>query len=461
MGRKRKLLPREPVEVAIESLAHDGRGVARIEGKTVFVHGALAGERVRCRLTRRLRRHDEAVAVEVLAASPERVEPRCAHFGICGGCALQHMDPRAQIENKQAILADVLQRLGGLTPSRWLPPLSADAPESDWGYRRKARLGVRWVAKKERVLVGFRERGSGFIADLARCEVLQPMVGLQLEAMARLIEGMSIREQVPQIEVAQGDGPVVLVFRVLAPPTAADCDRLQRFAAETGFVVYLQEGGVESIRPLAGHAKELSYSLPREKVVIGFEPTDFTQVNLALNRMMVAQALELLDPRPDEAVLDLFCGLGNFTLPMARRAGEVVGVEGDAGLVERARRNADRNGIENARFYAANLDALEGNGGDTGMRSPTALAADRAPWRGRSYDKALLDPPRSGALGVLDWLAGSGVRRILYVSCYPATLARDAAKLVGELGFRLEAAGAMDMFPHTAHLEAMALFKRD
>jgi 23S rRNA (uracil1939-C5)-methyltransferase len=287
------------------------------------------------------------------------------------------------------------------------------------------------------------------------------MVGTQLEAMARLIERLSIREQVPQIEVAQGDGPVVLVFRVLAPPTAADCDRLQRFAAETGFRVYLQEGGVESVRPLPGQATELSYRLPREDLVIGFEPTDFTQVNLALNRMMVAQALQLLDPRPDETVLDLFCGLGNFTLPLARRAREVVGVEGDRGLVERAARNAERNGIDNARFYAADLDASGVDGDAGGPGGPSAVTDDPSPWRAQAYDKALLDPPRSGALGVLDWLARSGVRRILYVSCYPATLARDAAKLVGEHGFRLEVAGAMDMFPHTAHLEAMALFVRD
>jgi 23S rRNA (uracil1939-C5)-methyltransferase len=237
----------------------------------------------------------------------------------------------------------------------------------------------------------------------------------------------------------------VLVFRVLDPPTAADCSRLLAFAAETGFHIYLQEGGVETVRPLASQATELVYSLPSQQLTIGFEPTDFTQVNLQLNRKMVTQALELLDPQPQERVLDLFCGLGNFSLPLARRAHEVVGVEGDAGLVARAAANAARNGIENASFYAADLYA-----------EPAA-----SPWRAERFDKALLDPPRSGALEVLEWLAGTGVTRILYVSCYPSTLARDAAKLVGELGFRLEAAAAMDMFPHTAHLEAMALFERD
>ncbi|WP_462320598.1 23S rRNA (uracil(1939)-C(5))-methyltransferase RlmD [Halochromatium sp.] len=466
MSKKRKPLPSEPIEAEIESLAHDGRGVARVEGKTLFVFGALAGERVRCRLTRRLRRHDEAVAIEVLEPSPKRVEPRCAHFGVCGGCALQHMDPEAQIENKQAILADVLQRIGGLAPARWLPPLAAEQAEAHWGYRRKARLGVRWVPKKGRVLVGFRERGSSFIADVRRCEVLQPAVGAGLEALARLIEGLSIRERLPQIEVAQGDGPVVLVFRVLDPPSAADCDRLLGFAAETGFHIYLQEGGVETVRPLPGQGAELSYSLPNQGLTLAFEPTDFTQVNLELNRRMIDQALRLLDPQPDERVLDLFCGIGNFTLPLARHARELVGVEGDAGLVARAETNAARNGIENAQFFAADLYAQTPRQGDSqsgglaraGAQTSSSSSA-AAPWL-EPFDKALLDPPRSGALEVLDGLAATGVRRILYVSCYPATLARDAAKLVGELGFKLEAAGAMDMFPHTAHLEAMALFER-
>lgn len=484
MGSKRKRLPSEPVELEITSLSHDGRGVARVEGKTVFVHGALVGEQVRARLTRRLRRHDEAVVVEVLRSSADRVEPRCSAFGVCGGCALQHMAPAAQIESKQRILAEVLDRLGGgLAPARWLEPLTGE----HWGYRRKARLGVRWVAKKGRVLVGFRERGSSFVADIACCEVLASEVGSQLDALARLIERLSIRERLPQIEVAQGDGPVVLVFRVLDPPTPADCAQLRDFAAQTGLHVYLQEGGVESLRPLSGEATELSYGLPadsvgggathlcvandaggdhpealadarpgdgapvaggaallRDAIQIGFEPTDFTQVNLALNRRMVAQAVALLDPRREDAVLDLFCGVGNFSLPLAQRAGEVLGVEGDPGLVARAAANAKRNGLLNVRFRAADLYS-EG-GGEIGRERP--------------FDLALLDPPRSGALEVLGWLEATGVRRILYVSCYPATLARDAQVLVTEHGFRLEAAGAMDMFPHTAHLEAMALFER-
>jgi 23S rRNA (uracil1939-C5)-methyltransferase len=442
LGKKRKPLPTEPVLGDIESLSHDGRGVAHVDGKAVFVHGALPGERVRFRYTRRARRHDEGVVAEVLTPSAERVDPRCAHFGVCGGCALQHMAPAAQVHMKARVLEETLARIGKVKPGRWLPPLT-DAP---WGYRRKARLGVRWVAKKGRVLVGFRERGSSFVADLVHCDVLRPEVGERLPALAALVESLSIRERVPQIEVAQGDGPTVLVFRVLDPPSPADVEKLLAFAADTGLHVYLQTGGIETIAPLPGQAVQLSYRLPAYAVELLFEPADFTQVNLALNRRMVDQAVTLLDPQPDDRVLDLFCGLGNFTLPLARRAGRVLGVEGAAELVSRARRNAEHNGIDNADFQCADLYAEP--------------AAATAPWQSGRFDLALLDPPRSGAWEVLDALAATGVHRLLYVSCYPGTLARDAAHLVHGLGFSLTAAGAMDMFPQTAHLEAMALFER-
>ncbi|MGB5734025.1 MAG: 23S rRNA (uracil(1939)-C(5))-methyltransferase RlmD, partial [Thiohalocapsa sp.] len=406
MSKNRKQLPPDPVEARIESLTHDGRGLTHIDGKAVFVHGALAGERVVVRYTRVQRRYDEGIVTEVLEPAAERVAPRCASFGICGGCSLQHMDPAAQIAAKQAILADVLRRIGKVEPERWLEPLAAE----DWGYRRKARLGVRWVAKKGRVLVGFRERGSAFVTDITGCDVLHPSVGDQLPALARLIERLSIRERVPQIEVAMGDGPVVLVFRVLDPPSDADVALLQAFAAETGFHLYLQDGGVETVEPLTGQGTELRYSLPNHLVHIDLDPLDFTQVNLELNRLMVDRALDLLDLQPDDRVLDLFCGLGNFTLPLARRARTVVGVEGDEGLVQRARRNAERNAIDNASFHSADLY------GDI----------EQAPWRREHFDKALIDPPRSGALEVLDLLAQSGANRLVYVSCYPSTLARDA-----------------------------------
>ena len=445
MGKKRRPLPTEPVEAVIESLSHDGRGVTHIDGKAVFVHGALPAERVRFRYSKQQRRYDEGTVSEVLEASPQRVTPRCAHFGVCGGCALQHLEAAAQVAMKQQALADALRRIGHVEPERWLPPLT----EASWGYRRKARLGVRWVAKKGRVLVGFRERGSSFIADLTRCDVLTPAVGDRLTDLARLIDGLSIRERLPQIEVAQGDGAVVLVLRVLDPPSAADLGLLATFAEETGFHLYLQEGGVDSIRPLPGQGIDLHFTLPHHNVRIGFEPTDFTQVNLDLNRRMVDQALDLLDPQPDEQVLDLFCGLGNFTLPIARGARAVVGVEGDAGLVERARRNAERNAIGNVRFEQADLYAEP---------EPNPSLGD---WRRGHFDKALIDPPRSGALEVLETIAASGARRLIYVSCYPSTLARDAERLVNGFGFRLAAAGAMDMFPHTAHVESMAVFERD
>jgi len=441
LSKKRKPLPTEPVRADIASLSHDGRGVTHVDGKAVFVAGTLPGEQVLFRYTRRARRHDEGVPLEVVRPAPERVEPRCAHVGVCGGCALQHMDPAAQVHLKQQVLTETLARIGKVAPARWLEPLAGEP----WGYRRKARLGVRWVAKKGRVLVGFRERGSSFIADLAHCDVLRPEVGGRLLQLAALIESLSIRERVPQIEVAQGDGPTVLVFRVLDPPSGHDRDKLLAFAAETGLHVYLQTGGAETVTPLSGQAVSLDYGLPAHGVEIGFEPLDFTQVNLALNRRMVDQALALLDPQPDEQVLDLFCGLGNFTLPIARHADRVVGVEGDAGLVARARRNAEHNHIGNVEFQAADLYSV-----------PSAVA----PWHRERFHKALLDPPRTGAREVLETLAATGVRRILYVSCFPATLARDAEHLVHALGFRLEAAGAMDMFPHTAHLESMALFER-
>ena len=437
---KRKPLPVEPVLADIESLTHEGRGLTRVEGKAVFVDGALAGEQVRFRYSRMQRHFDEGRVVEVLSASPQRVPPPCPHFSLCGGCSLQHQDPAAQIAMKQEILADVLRRIGGVEPERWLPPLAA----GHWGYRRKARLGVRYVAKKGKTLVGFREKGSGFLADLSRCGVLHPDVGERIGAIAALVDGLSIRDQVPQIEMAKGEGPCVLVFRVLQPPAAADLEQLVAFAAAHGLRVYLQEGGPETIRPLPGQAVDLSYSLPDFAVHLHFLPTDFTQVNLELNRLMVRQALELLDPGPEERVLDLFCGLGNFTLPLARRAGSVLGVEAEAGLVERARGNAQANGLPNVRFEVGDLyGSLEG-----------------APWTEDHFHKALLDPPRAGALQVLDLLPALGVQRLLYVSCFPATLARDAERLVKGLGYRLRAVGAMDMFPHTAHVESMALFER-
>jgi 23S rRNA (uracil1939-C5)-methyltransferase len=439
---RRRRVPSEPVEARVESLTQDGRGVTHQDGKAVFIHGALPGERVRFTYDKVQRRYDEASVSAVLEPAADRVAPRCVHFGLCGGCSLQHLHPQSQIESKQQALRDALQRIGKVAPEHWLEPLAAE----HWGYRRKARLGVKYVLKKAKLLVGFRERGSSLVADLQACEVLHPQVGQRIGALAELVSGLSIRDKVPQIEISMGDQRCALIFRVLAEPTAEDAQRLQAFAEQHGFVLYLQPGGADSVSLLWPQepAAELFYTLPALGQRLSFLPQDFTQVNLELNRLMVERALAMLDPQASERLLDLFCGIGNFTLPLASRAGQVVGVEGEAGLVARARRNAATNGLDNIEFYTANLyDSLQ-----------------HEPWLGQSFDKALLDPPRSGALEVLAHLPQLGVKRILYISCYPATLARDAGVLVNELGYQLRSAGVMDMFPHTAHVESIALFER-
>jgi 23S rRNA (uracil1939-C5)-methyltransferase len=441
MGRRaRKPLPTEPAEALIESLAQDGRGVAHLEGKAVFIHGVLPGERVRFTYERISRRHDEGRLHSVLHPSPDRVEPRCPHFGVCGGCGLQHQRAERQIGDKQRVLADALERVGRVDPEAWLPPLVAGC----WGYRRKARLGAKYVAKKGRMLVGFRERNASFVTDLDRCEVLHPKLGERLQPLKALLEGLAIRSQVPQVEMSMGDTTCALIFRVLQRPGEEDRQRLRRFGAEHGFVIYLQPGGPDSVQPLEGAGADLCYTLPALDLRLCFSPQDFTQINLELNRLMVERALALLEPQPEERVLDLFCGMGNFSLPLGRRAGQVTGVEGEAGLVARARQNAAANHVDNARFYAANLYQV----------------LDGEPWMRERFDAALLDPPRSGALQILPQLPRLGVERLLYVSCYPATLARDAGVLVNELGYRMRKAGVMDMFPHTTHVESIALFER-
>ena len=433
-----------PVEVT--AMTHDGRGIASVDGKRVFIHGALPGEAVSFQVTRRTRTYDEAEVVEVLTPAPERVEPRCAAYARCGGCSLQHMDPAAQILAKQQVLLDNLRHIGQVSPERVLPPLTGPV----WGYRRKARLGVRRVRTRNRVLVGFRERRSAFIAEAARCEVLDETVGGQLEALAALIDGLSIADHVPQIEVAVTDALTVLVLRVMAAPSAADLEALRAFGLAHQIQFWLQPKGPDSAAPIPGAFaadQMLAYGLPDDGLAMHFRPHDFTQVNEVMNRRMVAQAMALLDPAPGERLLDLFCGLGNFTLPMARRAREVVGVEGDADLVAQARANAERHGLTQARFVMANL------------YDPAAL--DSPPWGAGAFDGALLDPPRSGAREILPAVAATGARRVVYVSCHPATLARDAGDLVRLHGFRLAAAGVMDMFPHTGHVESVALFVRE
>lgn len=441
----RHKLATELFTVHIDDLTHEGQGVARRDGKAVFVEGGLPGEDVECVYTVRRNRRDEAQAVNILTPAPERVEPRCGHYALCGGCSLQHLVPERQLALKQRWLLDSLTHIGKVQPERVLEPLTGPL----WNYRRRARLGVKYVTKKARVLVGFRERRSALIADLRRCEVLDERIGGLLETLAGLIETLSIRDRIPQIEVAGGDDVMGLNFRVLAPPSAADLAVLHEFGERHGLTLYLQPGGPDSVRTLADFGTNspqealsaLQYRLPAFALNLEFQPWHFIQINAAINRQLVDWVVELLAIKPEDRVLDLFCGLGNFTLALARRAWAVVGVEGDAGLVEWARSNAALNGIEHATFHAADL------AGDL---------VDQ-PWVSGGYDRVLLDPPRSGALEMLPKVAALGARRIVYVSCHPATLARDVGELVHRFGYRLECAGVVDMFPHTAHVESIAV----
>jgi 23S rRNA (uracil1939-C5)-methyltransferase len=386
------------------------------------------------------KRYDQGTAVEIIHPAPERVVPRCAHFGVCGGCSFQHVDPAAQIRMKEETMLENLRRLGDVSPAEIIPPLTGP----HWGYRRRARLGAKFVDKKQAMLVGFRERRSSYLAEIERCEILHPAVGERIMALRELLGGLQAYNRIPQIEVAAGDDTVGLVFRNLEPLSDQDCAALREFGERQGFYIYLQPAGPESVTPLWPEDPHLCYSLPSFDVTLEFRPTDFTQVNGAMNRSMVDQAMDLLAPGSDERILDLFCGLGNFTLAIARRAGSVVGVEGDAKLVQRARDNAARNGIDNAEFHTADL---------AGMDAPW-------PWLEGGFDKVLLDPPRTGAMEAIMRIGPLKTARIVYVSCNPATLARDAGLLVDKFGYRLQRAGVMDMFPHTGHVECMALFEK-
>lgn len=437
--RNFKLLPQEPVAARIESLNHDGRGVAHVNGKAVFIEGALPGEQVLFTYVTQRKRYDEAKVEKIIKPSPDRVEPRCAHFNICGGCSLQHLSPAAQIAAKQQVLLDGLKHIGGIVPKAVLAPHTGPS----WGYRRRARLGVKFVIKKDKLLIGFREKRSSLLADIERCEVLHPTVGGLLPALRELIAGLEAYNCIPQIEVAAGDEATALVLRNLVQLSEADLEKLQGFGAAHGMQIYLQPAGPDSVTLIWPEAATLSYRLPKYDLELFFAPTDFVQVNGAINRTMVERVIELLDPRAHERVLDLFCGLGNFTLPLARHAAQVIGVEGEAKLIQRAQDNAQRNGIRNAEFYAADLSQdLSGQ-----------------PWAKQRFDKILLDPPRTGALEIIRQLSALDAARIVYVSCNPATLARDARALT-ENGYTLMSAGVLDMFPHTTHVESIALFEK-
>jgi len=443
VARTRSRLDRTPFQTDILDLSHDGRGVARRDGeggKVTFITGALPGEVVTAEPTARNRHFDEARTIEVVQASPQRVTPRCPHFGVCAGCVLQHLEESQQIVAKQRVLIDNLTRIGHVTPGTVLPPLVGDS----WGYRRKGRFSVRRVEKKDKTLVGFRELDPRFVADLSQCLTVIPEIGMKVGVLSEFIETLDGKRDIPQIEFIAGDDAIMLTIRHMQPLSDADRAAWIAFGQAHGFAISLQPGGVESVQPLWPAEVPLSFKLAPWDVELAFRPLDFIQVNAKLNVQMIAHALALLDAGPDERVLDLFCGLGNFTLPLARTVRNVVGVEGDAGLVARARENAVRNGLENAEFHAADLTQDQ----------------RQASWMRQGFDKLLLDPPRSGAIEVLQQLPLKQFKRIVYVSCHPGSLARDAGYLVNEQGFTLVSAGAMDMFPHTAHVESIAVFEK-
>ena len=402
----------------------------------MFVEGALPGERVSARQVSGRRKFDIATTTEILESSAGRREPRCPHFGICGGCATQHADERTQMAAKQRWLEDCLERIGKVKPETMLPIVYG--PE--WGYRHRARLSVRYVHSRGGAMVGFRERRSTHVADMRECHVLPQAVSQLISPLRELVSHLSISERLPQIEIAVGDNATVLVFRHLLPLTESDKAALTAFAEKHGVHVWLQPGGPESAHPFHPATSELYYELPEYGVRIGFRPTEFTQVNPVMNRVLVSRAVRLLDPQPGERIADLFCGLGNFSLPIARRGADVIGFEGNRELVERARANAAANGLV-AQFEAVDL-------------FKTGIGAFGP------FEKLLIDPPREGAVEVVKALPQNGPRRIVYVSCDPATLARDAGVLVQVQGYRLAAAGVVNMFPHTAHVESVALFEK-
>jgi 23S rRNA (uracil1939-C5)-methyltransferase len=436
MGRRRKVKAKT-YELDIETLSHEGRGISHFDNKIIFTRGALPGEKVIANRSLSRAKFEEADVVEILTSSPDRIEPKCAVYGICGGCSFQHLSSENQINAKQTWLRSAFMGQAKVEPKEWLDPLQVIS----WGYRRKARLGVRYVHKKDKVLVGFRERKSSFITVMERCEVLHPSLGDNLTVLGECIGKLSVKSQIPQIEVAIAQHDTILILRHLEPLTTEDEAVLRDCAEQLSITWYTQSGGMNTVKPL-DKVVNLSYSLPEYKIEMAFLPTDFTQVNFELNQKMLSLALSLLELCNEDKVIDLFCGLGNFTLPIARYAKSVVGVEGDSGLIERAKENAQRNGIENALFYKADLfEEVEGY-----------------EWfRGQTYNKALIDPARTGAIEIVKLLPKLGVERLVYVSCNPATLARDTAKLL-ELGYQLEKAGVMDMFPQTAHVESIALF---
>jgi 23S rRNA (uracil1939-C5)-methyltransferase len=439
VARKKR---REPETATIVGVTHDGRGIADTDGKKAFIAGALEGENVTY-IRRKFRRNfDEAELLEVHEASPDRIEAKCEAFGRCGGCSLQHVSAEHQRAIKSQTLRDNLERIGHVEPETWLEPMTGPV----WNYRRRARLAVKDVPGKGRTLVGFRERHAPFITDMHRCEVLATPVDSMLDDLSELVGGLSLRARLPQIEVAVAENDIALVFRVLDPPNDADIGLFRAFGKDHGLRIYLQTGGLDTVALLYPESvsDSLFYTLPEFDIRVDFEPIDFVQVNSEINQRMVHFAVEQLDAGPDDRVLDLYCGIGNFSLPLARKAGTVLGVEGEQTLVRRATENAALNGLENVSFRVADLSKIDGTEG----------------WVREGWDRMLLDPARSGADEVVTRMHLFKPQRIVYVSCHPGTLARDADTLVHEQGYKLESAGIIDMFPHTAHVESIAVFTK-
>lgn len=436
-----KPLPQGLFHATITGLSHEGRGIAAIEGKTTFIQNALPGEDVEFQYIKMHSKFAEGQAINIIKSSDERIKPTCAHFGVCGGCSLQHMHPDAQLRLKQNTLKDLFTHVGQVVPETWLSPIVGPT----YQYRHKARLGVRFVLKKQKLLVGFREMLSNYLADINDCSILDPRVGNKIIILAEFIRSLSNYDEIAQIEVAMGDTETALIFRHLAPFTDTDLSQLRQFAEQHTFQIYLQAGGPNTVTkywPEDGESL-LTYKLADFGLTYWFHPSDFTQVNPRINQQMVRKAIDYLDLKATDKVLDLFCGLGNFTLAIATQAAHVCGVEVSTTMVERAQLNAERNKIKNVEFHGADLF------------QPLTSA-----WATMKYDKILIDPARSGALEVIPYLAKWQAKKIVYVSCNPATLARDAGEIVKQ-GYTLKQTGIIDMFPQTNHVESIAVFVRE
>lgn len=447
MRRNRQKAFRNPAEnpilpAIIESLDQEGRGVAHVDGKTIFIDGALPNERVTYQSQHIKPSYEVANTISVSKQSNQRVIPKCPHFGLCGGCKLQHLDINAQVAAKQRLLENDLWHIGKVKPENMLPPLYGPT----WGYRHKARLSVKYVEKKQRVLVGFNEKATRYVADMNSCEVLVPEVSALIAPLQQMIVQLSIRDKLPQIELAVGENKViVLIFRIMDALSLDDEATFKAFADKHHVQVWTQTKGPDTIKPFWPlNGAQLQYSLPEFDLTYPFKPNEFTQVNPQINQVMIRRAMQLLKPQTHEKIADFFCGIGNFTLPIARSGASVLGLEGLANLVERANESAALNQIQNATFGVADLFKM----------TPEALTG-----LGR-FDKWLVDPPRDGAFELIKSLgASNSPQTIVYVSCNPATLARDAGVLVNEKGYTLKAAGVINMFSHTAHVESIALFE--